>query len=80
MFSLFMIRNSQKWLQEKTPVVQKRVATIEVSDAGSAQVEAQREQTPPVITIEEFRMMRKEMRELRAENQALKKEMAMEVS
>ena len=46
----------------------KRVATIEVFDAGLAQAKTQRKQTFPVITIKEFRMMREEMRELRIEN------------
>ena len=58
----------------------KRVANTEISDAGSAQAETQREQTPLVIIVEEFRIMREEMRELRAENQALKEGMVMGVS
>ena len=58
----------------------KGIATTEISDAGSAPADVQREQTPPVITMEVFRMMREEMRELRAENQALRKGMAREVS
>ena len=57
----------------------KGIATTEISDASSAPTDAQREQTPPVITMEEFRMMREEMRELRIENQALRKEMAREI-
>ena len=60
--------------------VGKRMATIEIFDASSAQAKAQREQTPLVITIKEFRMMRKEMRELKEENQALRNGMVMEVS
>ena len=46
----------------------KGIATTEVSDVGSAPTDEQREQTPPVITMEKFRMMREEMRELRTEN------------
>ena len=53
---------------------------MEVSDAGSAQARAQRAQTPPTITMEEFRMMREEIRELRTKNQTLRKGMAKKVS
>ena len=59
--------------------VEKRVATTKVSDAGLAQAETQREQTSSIITIEEFRMMREEMRELRIKNLTLRKGMAKEV-
>ena len=58
----------------------KGIATTEVFDVGSAPVDAQREQTPPIITMEEFKRMREEMRELRTENQTIKKEMARKVS
>ena len=58
----------------------KEIAAPEIFDAGSASAGAQREQTPLAITMEEFRMMREEMRELRIENQALRKKMAREVS
>ena len=46
----------------------KGIATTEISDAGSALAGAQRQQTLPAITMEEFRMMREEMRELRTKN------------
>ena len=46
----------------------KGIATTEIFDAGYAPADARREQTFLVITMEEFRMMREEMRELRVEN------------
>lgn len=67
----------------------KRTTLDEIPDVGSARVESQEEESPPrvrqrvqeeepnppVIQNDEVRMLREEMKELRAENRALREEM-----